>query len=202
MTCTPRALEEVQNLGFDYHGQHVVFRPCRTAKWVNVTRLSYGIPNHALTSALSPFGKILHVKMDIYQGVYVGVRNILMEITNPIPSSLQIAGHWCNIFYLGQTPTCFACRQLGHTRANCPRADLTVPAVDAVEEETPTLHSPARRNLADEVLGSVVDHVVAGTVNDQDDVARTTTMKIFLTSARRLFPPQWLLILQWMGHRV
>ena len=165
VTCrTPRALEEVQNLGLDYHGQHVVFRPCRTAKWVNVTRLSYGIPNDALTSALRPFGKILHDKMDIYQGVYVGVRNVLMEIAN-LFYSIQIAGHWCNIFYPGQTPTCFACRQLGHTRANCPRADSTVPAVDAAAEAAPTLHSPLRRDLADELLGSVVDNVVAGTVN-------------------------------------
>ena len=52
--------------------------------------------------------------MDLYQGVYVGVRNIVMELSSPVPS-------WCNVFYLGQVPTCFSFRETGHTRTNSPR---------------------------------------------------------------------------------
>ena len=100
------------------HSTHVVPQ--------NVTRLHYGVPNEALQQALSPFGKIISIKVDSYQGVYVGVRNVLAEIMQPIPFSLRIANHWCNIFYVGQTPTCFQCKQVGHTRSKCPNAIPTL----------------------------------------------------------------------------
>ena len=136
-----RALEEVQHLGLAFRNRDVTFHPCRTAKWVNVTRLSYRVPPEALQVALSPYGKILNVKMDSYQGVYVGVQNVLMEIATPIPSNIRIADHWCNVFYPGQVPTCFPCRQLGHTRAKCPLANNVnePPAIDAAADEAPLL---------------------------------------------------------------
>ena len=94
VTCrTPHNVEEVQNLGLALRSARVTFHPCRTARWVNVTCLSYGVPNEALQTALSSFGKILNVKMASYQGVYVGVRNVLIEISTPIPSSLKITEH-------------------------------------------------------------------------------------------------------------
>ena len=163
ITCrSPRALEEVIHLGLAFRNSPVTFHPCRTAKWVNITRLSYGVPQEAISAALQPYGKVLNVKMDTYKGVYVGVRNALMEVTTPIPSSLKIAEHWVNVFYPGQTPTCFACRQGGHTRANCPRAIAPViPADDAAADETvPPLLSPARDDIVKTLMGSVVDRVV------------------------------------------
>jgi hypothetical protein len=62
-------------------------QPVRTAKWVNITRLSYGIPNEAIAGALKPYGKVIHIKMDSFHGVYVGVRRVLMELSKPIPPS-------------------------------------------------------------------------------------------------------------------
>ena len=73
--------------------------------WPFITRLCYGVPQEAISAALQPCGKVLNVKMYTYKGVYVGVRNVLMEVTTPIPSSLKIAEHWVNVFYPGQTPT-------------------------------------------------------------------------------------------------
>ena len=178
VTCrTPHNLEEVQNLGLTFRSARVTFHPCRTAKWVNVTRLSYGLPNEALQAALSPFGKILNVKMASYQGVYVGVRNVLMEISTPIPLSLKIAEHWCNVFYPGQIPTWFNCRQNGHTRANCPLTQPEVPAVDAAVIADPVLLSPARRDLVQELLGSVVERVAAGPASYAHVVASSVVAK-------------------------
>ena len=126
-------LKEFCHLGLTFRDNLVVVRPCKMVKWVNLPRPSYGISNEALHQALQPYGKILHIKMDQYQGVYVGVRNILLEISVPIPSSLRVAGHWSNIFYPGQVPTCFSCRQAGHTRANCPHLVRDQVAVSLVE---------------------------------------------------------------------
>ena len=48
--------------------------------------------------------------MYMYQGVYDGVRHVLMEIATPIPSTLRVAQHWCYVFYIGHgtSEACFA----------------------------------------------------------------------------------------------
>ena len=91
VTCkSARAFEEFKNSGVSFRGSLIQIRPCRSAKWVNLTRLSYGIQQEAIVEALQPYGRVLQVKMDQYRGVYVGVRNILMEISKPIPSSITL----------------------------------------------------------------------------------------------------------------
>ena len=91
VTCkSARAFEEFKNSGVSFRGSLIQIRPCRSAKWVNLTRLSYGIQQEAIVEAFQPYGRVLQVKMDQYRGVYVGVRNILMEISKPIPSSITL----------------------------------------------------------------------------------------------------------------
>ena len=139
VTCgTARNLEEFCNLGLTFRGSPVIARPCRTAKWVNLTRLSYGVPVDTIIDALRSYGNVLHVKMDLYQGVYVGVCNILMELSNPIPSSIRVADHWCNVFYPGQVPTCFLCRETGHTRSNCPGSLIPPPVGEPTDTSAPS----------------------------------------------------------------
>ena len=67
-----------------------------------------------------------------------------------------------NVFYPGQTLTCFACRQSGHTRTNCPKATApVVPAEDTAADETvPPLLSSARDDIVNTLMSSVVDRVV------------------------------------------
>ena len=178
VTCrSMRALEDVCNLGLEFRNSHVVIKPCRSAKWVNVTRLSYGVPNDVIIEALRPYGKIHTVKINVYQGVYVGVRNVLMDISAPIPSSLRIADHWCNIFYPGQVATCFACHQSGHTRANCPAALLNrpAPAVDTAAVAGPVLLPEAREDIVREMVGSVVARVAAAPADGPVSYAAVVT---------------------------
>lgn len=181
VTCrNTRALEDVCNLGLEFRNSPVQIKPCRSAKWVNVTRLSYGVPHDTIMEALRPFGKIHNIKMDVYQGVYVGVRNVLMDISAPIPSSLRIADHWCNIFYPGQVATCFACHQSGHTRANCPAALLNrpAPAVDAVAVADPILLPAAREDIVRETLGSVVARVATAPADGPLSYAAAVTTNL------------------------
>jgi hypothetical protein len=92
--------------------------------------------------------------MDTYHNVYVGTHNVLMEITNAIPSRLLIAGHWCNVFYVGQTPTCFTCHKSGHSSHDCPSNrvnNLPVVAPNGVDPgtiNTVVLQSNASKNTA------------------------------------------------------
>ena len=53
ITCrTALNMEEVCHLGLTFRDVRLTFNPVRTAKWVNITRLSYGIPNEAIADAL------------------------------------------------------------------------------------------------------------------------------------------------------
>jgi hypothetical protein len=85
ITCrTALNMEEVCHLRLTFRDVRLTFNPVRTAKWVNVTRLSYGISNKAIADALKPYSKVIQIKMDSFHGVYVGVRQVLMELSKPI----------------------------------------------------------------------------------------------------------------------
>ena len=131
------AMEEFCHSGLTFLESPITLRPCKSAKWVNITRLSYGISAEVVDDALKPFGKVLQVKIDTYHNVYVGTCNVLMEITNAIPSRLLIAGHWCNVFYVGQTPTCFTCHKSGHSSRDCPNNRVNNPPVVAPNNADP-----------------------------------------------------------------
>ena len=116
---TPLAMEKFCHSGLCFRSSPVTIRPCQSAKWVTISRLSYGILDDVVKAALEPYGKIIQFKMDSYRGVYIGTRTVLMDLAKPIPSRLLIAGHWCNVNYNGQTPTCFSCHKPGHSYKDC-----------------------------------------------------------------------------------
>ena len=151
VTCkSPHALEEFRNLGLTFRGFPIdKFLPCSRFRWVNVTRLSYGISDDVVVKALLPYGKVSRVKMDSYKNVYVGTRNALMEVTTPIPSRILIAGHWCHIFYEGQLPTCFKCNKTGHTGKDCP----------PVQRPPMIPHNPPAPALGDPVPDAPVSNI-------------------------------------------
>ena len=165
-----RKMEIAKNSGLIVRGYPVEFKSVLPYKWVNITRLSYGIPEVAIQEVLSPYGKIRLVKSELYSNIYTGVRQVLMEITEDIPTRVNIAGHWCFVHYRGQKRTCFECGEEGHQRDKCPRKKTSAPPV-VVEAAINNTMSSNNNNLP---LTEVVQPMEAVQATVQPDVVSTS----------------------------
>ena len=75
ITCkSARKLEIAENFGFVVCGLPAEFKPVSSFKWVNITRLSYGVSEEAIRTTLEPFGQAKLIKNEQYSTVYTGVR--------------------------------------------------------------------------------------------------------------------------------
>ena len=121
VTCKSlRKLQAAEAMAFTVRGLPVEFQPISSFKWVNITRLSYGVPEQEVSNVLSVYGPIKMIKLEQYSNVYTGVRNVLMEVRSDIPARVRIAGHMCNVYYKGQKRLCFHCGKEGHIISKCP----------------------------------------------------------------------------------
>jgi hypothetical protein len=132
VTCkSSRKLQAAEAMAFTVRGLPVEFQPISSFKWVNITRLSYGVPEQEVSNVLSVYGPIKMIKLEQYSNVYTGVRNVLMEVRSNIPARVRIAGHMCNVYYKGQKRLCFHCGKEGHIISKCPAKD---PALERTGE--------------------------------------------------------------------
>ena len=116
-----RQMQAFSNQDFFIHGKPLEFKSVSPFTWVYISRLSYGIPDEAITHALAPYsGGIKTIKSVMHEKIYTGEHNVLMKITANIPARLRISGHWCVVKYSGQKQVCFKCHQEGHVIADCP----------------------------------------------------------------------------------
>lgn len=113
-------MEDFHASGATFRGHPLNISSIHNKQWVNITRLPYGIPSSAVSAALRPFGETEFVKPEKYKGIPTGTQQALVTIKHPIPSRLRIQGHLCNVFYRGQTRTCYRCNQSGHISKTCP----------------------------------------------------------------------------------
>ena len=121
ITCkSSRKLELFEAAGFFVRGLPVEVKPINSFKWVNISRLSYGVPEDAVRAALAPYGDIRLFKLEKYSNIYTGVRHVLMEIRTEIPTRIRVAGHHCVVHYKGQKRPCFSCGLVGHYTDKCP----------------------------------------------------------------------------------
>ena len=135
-------MQAFSNQDFFVHGKPVEFRSVSPFTWVYISRLSYGIPDEAITRALSPYsGGIKTIKSVLHEKIYTGEHNVLMKITSNIPARLRIAGHWCVVKYSGQKPVCFKCHKEGHVIADCPSYRAARDSSNHPNEDAATINS-------------------------------------------------------------
>ncbi|CAB4031994.1 zinc finger CCHC domain-containing 3-like [Paramuricea clavata] len=179
ITCkSPRKLEAAENLGLLVRGHPVSFKPISTFKWVNITRLSYGVPDEEITKAMAVYGPIKLIHNEQYSRVYTGVRNILMEVVHDIPMRVRIAGHWCTVHYKGQKRPCFSCGKEGHFSSKCPDKHVqpppTLPVIPTVApagvSEASTSGEVETRHVLNDLLSQVSDGLVNGVTLNQSSL--------------------------------
>ena len=156
---TARKMLAFSNTDCHIAGYPVEIRSLSPNTWVNISRLSYGVPDEAISKALEPYGVIKSISQEAYKKIYTGVRNVLMQITANIPGRLRIAGHWCVVKYKGQKQVCFRCHAPGHTMGDCPkrhtaRAQSTQSTTTIKRSEKAILNSLPLVSYAAAVSGS------------------------------------------------
>lgn len=119
--CDKNRMEEIVHTGLVFRGHLLTLTSLHTKKWVSVSRVQYGVPADSVQLALSRFGHITQVKLEVLNGISTGTFSVLMQVDQPIPSKLTIAGRTCYVFYRGQVRTCFKCGQSGHQKGECPQ---------------------------------------------------------------------------------
>ena len=99
---TPQCMENFLSRGATFRTHPLTMRPFSVTKHIRVLRLTYGIPNADIVTALSPFGKVSAVMLDSEHGIHVGSRTVIMTVDTDIPCQMNIWGHSCLFFYRGQ----------------------------------------------------------------------------------------------------
>ena len=100
-------LENLEHTGFHVRGHLVDFVPVTKFKWVNISQLSYGVPDTDISTVLGAYGKIKTIRSEQYNSLYTGVRHVLMDLSADIPTRPRIADHWCSVHYKGQKKLCY-----------------------------------------------------------------------------------------------
>ena len=85
------------------------------------------ISDGSVRSALEAFGDVFSIRHVMYKdfpSVRNGTRILLMFVKQSIPSSLNVLGFVCRVWYPGQPIICTICRESGHLPRACPLSGL------------------------------------------------------------------------------
>ena len=85
------------------------------------------LSNDTVKSAFSTYGEVYSVHHGFFKDfpdLQNGNRLILMSISNPIPSLLNVLGFVCRAWHPGQPVYCTICKESGHSPRTCPLSGL------------------------------------------------------------------------------
>ena len=107
-------------------------------KRIRAANLPPEVPNDVLQESLASYGKVLNIHAETWAKIYRypvsnGVRQVVMHVTQHLPSHLTIAGYRVLLSYEGQPATCYGCGEIGHLYQVCPARRAT-----GTERQDPT----------------------------------------------------------------
>ncbi len=112
--------------GLNFRGLTITpFPAYEEVKSVFVDRAPPQMPDKYLYDCLAPYNRVISVKHLTIKGfpsVQSGMRTVSMVIEKAIPAEIRAMGFQLSFHYRGQSPTCFACQEVGHTARDCPRS--------------------------------------------------------------------------------
>jgi len=97
-------------------------------KRVRIANLPPEMKEHAIRTALTPFGTGLSVIEEMRPKKYIyiykipnGVRQVTVTLTKHVASQVTVDGHRALLSHEGQPATCYGCGDIGHLYPTCPK---------------------------------------------------------------------------------
>ena len=123
VTCNSTRAEVFLEESLSFRGVRLPLRVAERKGRVKVCNVNVPYEVHKdFATALSTYGEVLTIESEYYakwESVPTGTRFITMKIKKPIPSLIRVSNYTGRVFYRGQTPTCFKCKEMGHVMQNC-----------------------------------------------------------------------------------
>ena len=115
----PAFREELLSNDFVFEDRKIPVTPAGVhVVTVYVRDLPVELSNDSVKSAFSTYGEVYSVRHGFFKDfpdIQNGNRLILMSISNPIPSSLNVLGFVCRAWHPGQPVYCTICKESGHS---------------------------------------------------------------------------------------
>ena len=97
---------------------------------VRIAKLPAEVPDRTLRIALGKFGEVRDTQGETWSSVYRypvanGIRVVMLNLVQHVPSHIIVAGHRTLISYEGQPTTCYGCNETGHLYQVCPQRRRT-----------------------------------------------------------------------------
>ena len=120
----PAFREELLSSDFVFEGRKIPVTPAGVHTiTVYVRDLPVELSDESVKSALSTFGDVYSIRHACFKDFpdqRNGNRLLLMSVSSPIPSSLNVLGFVCRTWYPGQPVRCSICKEPDHLPRACP----------------------------------------------------------------------------------
>ena len=124
----PAFREELLSSDFVFEGRKIPVTPAGVhTTTVYVRDLPVELSDESVKSALSVYGDVYSVRHAYFKDfpeLRNGNRLLLMSVSTPIPSSLNVLGFVCRTWYSGQPVRCSICKEPDHLPQTCPLSGL------------------------------------------------------------------------------